>query len=220
MDSELPKRSGLNLFFSGIKSFYSYVTAGKPVLGIYYLTHRCNSRCTYCDIPTAEYQMVEFENPAEKVIKNLEDLSRLGVRYMDFTGGEPLLYEPLPVVLRAAKSLGIFTIITTNGLLFRKRAHELVGLVDDLKFSLSTTDPEMYRYERGVDGYHEVIRAICHAIEIGFKPTILPTITEYNIDGIPELVRLAQRFDVLLMLRPRACLANPGMDQTSKRLDQ
>jgi MoaA/NifB/PqqE/SkfB family radical SAM enzyme len=200
--SEFPRLSGMSLFSGGIKSFFSYVFHKAPVLGIYYLTHRCNSRCTYCDIPTADYHKTEFENPPEKIAKNLQDLARLGVRYIDFTGGEPLLYESLPDVLRFAKKQGIFTIITTNGLLFRKRAHELIGLVDDLKISLSTTDPDLYRYERGVDGYQEVIRAICHAIDYGFKPTILPTITEYNIDGIQALIQLAQEFNVLLMLRP------------------
>ncbi len=200
--SNLRKRSGGDLFFSGIKSFVANVLHKAPVLGIYYLTHRCNSRCTYCDIPTAKHQKTEFENSPEQTIKNLKDLYRLGIRFMDITGGEPLLYDGLPQVLRAAKELGIFTIITTNGLLFRKRADELVGLIDDLKFSLSTTDPELYKYERGVDAYWEVIEAIKHSIRIGFKPTLLPTITEYNIHGIPDLIRLTQAFNCLLMVRP------------------
>jgi hypothetical protein len=32
--------------------------------------------------------------------------------------------------------------------------------------------------------------------------TILPTITEYNIHGIPDLIRLTQSFNCLLMVRP------------------
>ncbi|MCU0353574.1 MAG: radical SAM protein, partial [Cytophagales bacterium] len=60
-----------------------------PVLCNYYLTYRCNATCGFCDI---------WERPSpyatpENVLKNLTDLKRLGVKVIDFTGGEPLLHR-------------------------------------------------------------------------------------------------------------------------------
>lgn len=201
-EGDLPSKGSLKLFMEGAMAFFRNVLKGAPPLAIYYLTHRCNQRCSYCDIPVAPYQKKEFENPVERIVENLIDLSRLGVRFCDFTGGEPLLYKELPKVLRAAKRLGIFTIITTNGTLFRKRAKELVGLIDDLKFSISTLDPDLYKRERGTDTLDEVIKAIKLAVELGWKPTLLPTITEYNIDGIPSLIQWAKQHGLMVMLRP------------------
>lgn len=201
-DGPLPTKGSAKLFMEGAMAFFRNVFTGAPVLGIYYLTHRCNQRCSYCDIPVADYQKPEFENPVEKIVENLSDMYRLGVRFCDFTGGEPLLYKDLPKVLRAAKKLGIFTIITTNGTLFRKRVQELVGLIDDLKFSLSTIDRDLYKKERGTDTLDEAISSIKEAIKFGWKPTLLPTITEYNIDGIPDLIKWAQKMGLMVMVRP------------------
>ncbi len=74
------------------------------------------------------------------IVENLAALKRLGVKAVDFTGGEPLIYKHLPQVLRAAKDMGVFTSLANTGTLYHRVANEIKGLVDDLKFSLSTTD--------------------------------------------------------------------------------
>ena len=70
------------------------------------------------------------------VKRNLEQAREIGVRFVDFTGGEPLLYEDLPRALEYARELGFWTSITTNGLGYPKRAESLKGRVDLLHFSL------------------------------------------------------------------------------------
>ena len=103
-----------------------------PVLCNYYLTYRCNAACTFCDI---------WEKPSpyvtrESFLQNLQALRRLGVKIIDFTGGEPLLHRDLPFFLQTAQEMGFITTITTNTLLYPKRAHDLRGKVDMLHFSL------------------------------------------------------------------------------------
>jgi len=168
----------------------------------YYLTYKCNSRCTYCDIPVNPKNIRIKEVPAETVIENLQALKRLGVKVVDFTGGEPLIYRRLPEVIRAAKELGFFTSLANTGTLYAPMAQELKGLVDDLKFSLSTTDPEEYKKERGIDGYHKVIESIKLAIALGEKPSIISTATPQSIAGMEKVVRLAQSLNVPVLLGP------------------
>ena len=102
-----------------------------PILLHYYITERCNSRCSFCDI---------WQQPAgadalpEDVARNLHDAARLGLRFVDFTGGEPLLHPELPRMLRRARSEGLRTTLTTNALLYPDRAAELEGNVDFLHF--------------------------------------------------------------------------------------
>jgi len=173
-----------------------------PVLANYYLTYKCNSRCTYCDIPTKPENIPIRETKPELIIENLAALKRLGVKVIDFTGGEPLIYPHLPKVMRAAKEMGFFTSLANTGILYPRMANELRGLVDDLKFSLSTTDPEFYSKERGIDGFHRAIEGIKLALSLGERPSIVTTATPESIDQIEEVIRFAQELGVVVLLGP------------------
>jgi MoaA/NifB/PqqE/SkfB family radical SAM enzyme len=173
-----------------------------PILANYYLTYKCNSRCTYCDIPVKPENIRIKETAPELIIENLIALKKLGVKVIDFTGGEPLIYPHLPKVMRAAKELGFYTSLANTGILYPRMANELKGLVDDLKFSLSTTDPDFYRQERGIDGYTKAIEGIKLALSLGERPSIVTTATPESIDQVEEVISLAQELGVVVLLGP------------------
>ena len=86
----------------------------KPVLCNYYLTYRCNAQCSFCDI---------WEKPSpyadsESFFANLRDLKRLGVKIIDFTGGEPLLHRRAAEFCRLAKAAGFdgMTVVDSQNL--------------------------------------------------------------------------------------------------------
>jgi MoaA/NifB/PqqE/SkfB family radical SAM enzyme len=173
-----------------------------PILANYYLTYKCNSRCTYCDIPTKPENIPIKETRPELIIENLAALKRLGVKVIDFTGGEPLIYPHLPKVMRAAKEMGFYTSLANTGILYPRMAEELKGLVDDLKFSLSTIDPAFYKQERGIDGYQRAIEGIKLALSLGERPSIVTTATPESIDQIEEVIKFAQELGVVVLLGP------------------
>lgn len=173
-----------------------------PILANYYLTYKCNSRCTYCDIPVKPANIRIKESSPETIIENLAALKRLGVKVVDFTGGEPLIYRHLPAVMRAAKEMGFFTSMANTGTLYPRMARELAGLVDDLKFSLSTTDREAYAAERGIDGYEKVIESIKLALSLGELPSIIATATPQSIWQMEKVIDLARKLDVVVLLGP------------------
>jgi MoaA/NifB/PqqE/SkfB family radical SAM enzyme len=173
-----------------------------PVLANYYVTYKCNSRCTYCDIPIKPENIRIKESDPDLVIENLAALKRLGVKVVDFTGGEPLIYRHLPRVLKAAKEMGFFTSLANTGTLYPRMAKELSGLVDDLKFSLSTIDPAAYKAERGIDGFQKVVDSIKLARSLGELPSIIATATPESIGGMEKVIRLAQELGVIVLLGP------------------
>ena len=127
-----------------------------PVLCNYYLTYRCNASCSFCDI---------WEKPSpyitlEQAEANFKDLKKLGVKVIDFTGGEPLLHRELDLLLRMAKEHGFITTVTTNGLLYPKYARRLRGLVDMLHFSLDSAHEEEHNRSRNVDCFQHVMQSI------------------------------------------------------------
>lgn len=173
-----------------------------PILANYYLTYKCNSRCTYCDIPVKPANIGIKETPPEVIIENLHALKRLGVKVVDFTGGEPLIYKHLPTVLRAAKEIGLYTSVANTGTLYPWKAEELKGLIDDLKFSLSTIDPEAYSKERGINGFAKVIESIKIAKSLGEQPSIIATATPDSIEQMEDVIGLAQELGVVVLLGP------------------
>ncbi|GAA4468129.1 radical SAM protein [Nibrella saemangeumensis] len=154
-----------------------------PVLCNYYVTYRCNATCSFCDIWERPSPYVTVEN----VRDNLRDLKRLGVKVIDFTGGEPLLHRQLDLLLREAKQAGFVTTLTTNGLLYPKYAERLRGLVDMLHFSLDSPVAEEHDRSRGIKCFDKVMESIARAKQLGERPDILFTVFEHNVHQIKQL---------------------------------
>lgn len=169
-----------------------------PVLCNYYVTYRCNASCSFCDI---------WERPSpyvtiEQVKSNLLELKKLKVKVIDFTGGEPLLHRELGEFLAIAKELKFITTVTSNGLLYPKRALELKGKVDMLHFSLDSFDRETHNTSRNVDCYDHVMGSIDLALSLGERPDVLFTVTPKNLYEIPALQAFCVAKKIILILNP------------------
>ncbi|MFN3403905.1 MAG: radical SAM protein [Cytophagaceae bacterium] len=171
----------------------------KPVLCNYYVTYRCNATCSFCDIWEKPSPYVTLED-AEK---NFTDLKKLGVKVIDFTGGEPLLHQKIDQLLLLAKQKGFLTTLTTNTLLYPKLAEKIKGKVDMLHFSLDAYDKKMHDEMRGVACYDFVLESIKIAKKLGERPDILFTVFEKNIDQIAKVYdNLCLPENLMLLLNP------------------
>jgi MoaA/NifB/PqqE/SkfB family radical SAM enzyme len=156
-----------------------------PVLCNYYITYRCNATCSFCDI---------WEKPSpyvtiEAVTQNLNDLKKLGVKVIDFTGGEPLLHRQIDQLLTLAKERKFITTLTTNGLLYPKYAQKLKGKIDMLHLSLDSLVKEEHDAGRGVACFDQVMESIRVARSLGERPDILFTVFEQNVWQIEQVWR-------------------------------
>ena len=112
------------------------------------VTDRCNLRCRYCmpecgikKLPHAEILSLE------EVLRVAEIFSRLGIKKIRLTGGEPLLRKNLPSLVRKLKNLsGIEQVtLTTNGVLLKTFAPELIAAgLDGVNLSLDTLDENIF----------------------------------------------------------------------------
>ena len=119
--------------------------------------------------------------------RNLDDLKRIGVRIIDFTGGEPLLHSGLHELLGMAKERGFLTTVTTNGLLYPKRAEQLAGKVDLLHFSIDSPVPEEHNTSRGVRVFDKLMESIETAMSLGEHPDLHFTVTNDNLHCLEEI---------------------------------
>ena len=188
-----------------------------PILCNYYVTYRCNASCSFCDIWEKPSPYITLENFEE----NLIDLKRLGVKVIDFTGGEPLLHRQLDDLLRISKEHGMITTVTSNGLLYPKYAERLRGLIDMLHFSLDSPDAEEHNISRGVKCFDKVMESIQIAKGFGERPDIIFTVMEDNVGKIRQLWEdICIPNDLLLILNPVFEYNGVGGNLTKSALDE
>ncbi len=171
----------------------------KPVLCNYYVTYRCNAKCSFCDIWEKPSPYITLEDVAQ----NLRDLKKLGVQVIDFTGGEPLLHRQIDQMLGMAHDMGFITTLTTNGMLYPKLAERLKGKIDMLHFSLDSVHKEKHDAGRGVACYDFVLESIKVAKELGERPDILYTVFKHNLHELEEVYQtITQPNKLMLILNP------------------
>lgn len=170
-----------------------------PVLCNYYVTYRCNARCSFCDIWEKPSPYIRLED----VEQNLRDLKQLGVQVIDFTGGEPLLHQQIDQFLDLAHQMGFITTLTTNGLLYPKFARRLQGKVDMLHFSLDAADKQQHDRGRGVACFDFVLESIRIARSLGERPDILFTVFGENIDQLEAVYQdIVLPNNLMLLINP------------------
>jgi MoaA/NifB/PqqE/SkfB family radical SAM enzyme len=159
----------------------------------YYVTLRCNDQCEFCMCwQNEDYKKIE-EKPCD-----LTHLKGLGVTTINITGGEPLLRDDLPQILKEAKDTGFITQLTTNGILFAEKAQLINELVDKLFISLDYPMEKEHDRSRGVECFHQVIQAI----KLAKDPIIQFTMTRDSVLYLPEMVDLAEKLKAKLYLSP------------------
>lgn len=159
-------------------------------------------QCDYCDIwkkgQRSEIKDCRFQDVSE----NLPQLKSLGIRFIDFTGGEPLLHPDLPEMLKLAKKLRFRTTVTTNCLLYPEKAESLKGLIDFPHFSLDSMDEEENNRLRGNNSFARVMKSIDIAKELGERPDLLFTVTASNFNAIDNLSQFAAEQKLMLIVNP------------------
>jgi MoaA/NifB/PqqE/SkfB family radical SAM enzyme len=136
------------------------------------------------------------------VKQNLNDLAKMGIQFIDIIGGEPLLHKKLPEILSYAKELGFFVKLSTNGILYEERAHEIKDLPSRIYFSLDTISGKNYEKIRGIDGLHQLLSSIKLAKKMNQDICLICTITNENVTNIKEMANFAKENKVMMFLHP------------------
>lgn len=182
----------------------------------YYVTLKCNAKCEFCNIwqnkdhfQLEEQSLIEIEN-------NLHALKKLGVKIIDFTGGEPLLYPHLVAALHLARKYGFYTTITTNCSLYPQYATRLKGLVNMLFFSLQSTEEAVHNAITQANLFQKVIESIKITKQIKQKVSLLYTVTDANIKDLAKMVEFAKKNKCVLRINP--CFSYFGNTELTKDL--
>ncbi len=157
-----------------------------PVL-VLFPHNRCNCRCLMCDIWKIRQTR---EITANDLAPHLASLRGLKVRWVVFSGGEPLLHSDLESLSRPLRDEGIRVTLLTAGLLLQRYAPKVAASVDDLIVSLD--GPQQFHDEiRGIKGAFKrlaegvaAVRGLRPAIPISARCTVQKTNFRHLCDTV------------------------------------
>ncbi len=178
---------------------------------------RCNFRCPYCMPRETFHERYRFLRSSERLdfgeITRVAGLgTRLGVRKVRITGGEPLLRPGIAELVAELSTLdGVDDIaLTTNGVLLAQHAAELKGNgLHRVTVSLDSLDPVVFeKMSGGFGGLDQVLEGIEAALAAGLDPVKVNAVVKRNVNdhtvldllerfrGTPVSVRLIEYMDV------------------------
>jgi len=166
------------------------------------ITDRCNFRCRYC-MPREVFGR-DYEFLARDQLLSFEEIervarvsTRLGVRKIRLTGGEPLLRKDVEVLVESlAKIPEIDDLtMTTNGSVLARKAQALADAgLDRVTVSLDSLDDAtfMAMNDAGVT-VATVLEGIEAAAAAGMTPVKINVVTKRGVND-EEVVAIARRF--------------------------
>ncbi len=160
------------------------------------VTDRCNLRCDYC-MPEKDYTWLPREDLLgfEEIGRLADVFGELGVERIRLTGGEPLVRQDLPELVKilADKPWLRDLAMTSNGVLLEDHASALcqAGL-DRLNVSLDTLEPERFQKLARFDELSRVLRGIDAAARAGFASLKIDSVVIRGVND-DELAPLLDR---------------------------
>ncbi len=160
------------------------------------LTYRCNHACKFCSCPWYA-QHSKYKKGDELSLDNwisvIDKLYSLGVHRFSISGGECLLSENLPHILRyihkksGELNLPQNIVLISNGLAMSE-SFLLLFKQTGVQLSMSLPGFDTFEYHTGVDNRDGVLHWFRKASEFGLTTTLNVTVTNKNIHELYETI--------------------------------
>ncbi len=161
------------------------------------VTDRCNIRCRYC-MPGGDVAFMPTERwlSFDSIARLVRTLSKVGIRKIRITGGEPLMRPKLHELIRMIGDLGSIEdlALTTNGMLLADQADALkrAGLMR-INISLDTLQEETFFNISRRQGVSKVLEGIEAALDQRFDVRLnAMVLRDMNLDEVTSLVSFAR----------------------------
>ena len=159
------------------------------------LTDLCNLQCKHCYLGTKS----NMELSSDKLIEIADKIIAANVMEVTITGGEPLLVQVLPEIIKKFLNANMLINIFTNAIFIESLLSKLekVANKENLRFNISIDGlKETHESIRGIGTYEKLIDSIKFLVKEGFFVTTNTTLTAINFTDIPRLILEMKRLGV------------------------
>lgn len=164
-------------------------------IAIWNLTNRCNLSCLHC------YSKATLESKdalaTDEIFKTMSDMVQSGIKFIIFSGGEPLTRHDIFDIAARARELGIITYLSTNGLYVHKsNVEKIVAAFDYIGVSIDGYE-ETHDLFRGLKGSFKLSMdaiklLVAHSDRVGIRFTL----TTQTLEDLPFIFELAETYNI------------------------
>ena len=162
---------------------------------IWNFTNRCNLACHHC-YSYADPNQEDFLS-TKFILDSISELTRAGIRFVIFSGGEPLIRRDIFEIAEAMRNAGIVTYLSTNGLYINeKNVDRIIATFNYIGISIDGIEDVHDRF-RGLEGaYKKSLEAIALIQKHGGNAGIRFTITNETKESFLSIFELAESIGV------------------------
>ncbi len=186
-------------------------------IAIWNFTNRCNLSCLHC---YSKSTLDEIDTlTTAQIKKTILEMKDTGVKFIIFSGGEPLTREDLFEIADFCKKNSIITYLSSNGLYFTKgNVQKIVNAFNYVGISIDGDEPT-HDYFRGLKGaFKETLKAVKIANATGAKVGIRFTITKDTINSLEYIFDLAEKENIPKIYISHLVYSGRGLDNLNMDL--
>jgi len=194
------------------------VTEGKEArvldgsIAIWNFTNRCNLSCMHC------YSRADLDSSdtltTEDIMNTLPKLKANGIKFIIFSGGEPLTRKDLFEIAERCRELGIITYLSTNGLYVgHKNAQKILDTFNYVGISIDGSEKTHDRF-RGLEGSFAMSMDAVRLLNSYGKSKvgIRFTITKETYEDLKFIFALAERENIPKVYISHLVYSGRGLD--------
>lgn len=188
-------------------------------IAIWNFTNRCNLSCMHC---YSKSTLDEVDTlTTQQIKKTILQLRKNGVKFLIFSGGEPLTRKDIFEIADFCKANGIITYLSSNGLYFtEKNVYRIVDAFNYIGISIDG-DESTHDYFRGLKGaFKETLKAVKLANSTGAKVGIRFTITKDTINSLEYIFKLAEDHNISKIYISHLVYSGRGLDNLKMDLSK
>ena len=199
-----------NLLKSVVNEQPSRVLNG--AIAIWNFTNRCNLSCLHC------YSKATLDSQdtltTEDILNTLPKLKANGIKFLIFSGGEPLTRKDIYDIAAACRELGIVTYLSTNGLYVKStNAKKILETFNYVGISIDGS-PQTHDKFRGLKGaFEESMKSVRLLNSYGIsKVGIRFTITKETLPDLEFIFDLAEKENIPKIYISHLVYSGRGLD--------
>jgi radical SAM protein with 4Fe4S-binding SPASM domain len=188
-------------------------------IAIWNFTNRCNLSCLHCYSKSTLDEIDTLTTPQIK--KTILQMKENGIKFIIFSGGEPLTRKDLFEIADFCKENGIITYLSSNGLYFTKgNIQKIVDSFNYIGVSIDG-DESTHDFFRGLKGaFKETLKAVKLANSTGAKVGIRYTITKDTINSLEYIFDLVEKENIPKIYISHLVYSGRGLDNLKMDLSK
>lgn len=165
-------------------------------------TRKCNLRCSHCYTVSSPEERAELD--VALLTNAITTAQKNGFNVVGFSGGEPLIYKGLTKLLSAAHDCGMYTTVTTNGMLLtRSKVNSLKGQADLIAISIDGKPDSHNKIRNDPRAFSKMKNNLAYLQDAGISFGFIFTLTQHNLDELEWVVGFALEHKArLLQIHP------------------